>query len=30
LPQTKQGCARGDYAEKLQRPFNCSCLHEPL
>jgi hypothetical protein len=30
LPQTKQRCAHGDYAEKLQRPFNCSCLHEPL
>jgi hypothetical protein len=28
LPQTKQGCAHGDYAEKLQRPFDCTCSHE--
>jgi ATP dependent DNA ligase-like protein len=28
LPQTKQGGAHGDYAKKLQRPFDCTCSHE--
>ena len=28
LPQTKQGGAHGDYAEKPQRPFDCACSHE--
>jgi hypothetical protein len=30
LPKTKQGGAHGDYAEKLQRPFDCTCSHEAL
>jgi hypothetical protein len=28
LPQTKQGGAHGNNAEKLQRPLDCTCSHE--
>ena len=29
LPQTKHAGSRGNYAEKLQAPFDCTLSHDP-